>query len=287
MNPTYLHNLFRILKELHFITEPEKLWRFVLEQCCDTLKAEGGSFYRVLESGRLELASGHGVDEERLRSVPIKLGTGFCGWSAEHKMPVLIDNAAADPRFNPLADQVTGVTTLSLLCVPVFSQEQTYGVMELINRRNGIFSEDDQEFATILSAQASVAYQNLLLHRETKQTKILLESLLGNMTGGLVAMDAEGNVTILNPAAKTLLGLTVQTPHGKPAAAILMDFPVLLGTLNKTLSTKAVVSREETLLQVQGHPTRFGYSTILINDPEQRTLGAGVIFQKLEVTQKA
>jgi PAS domain S-box-containing protein len=180
-----------------------------------------------------------------------------------------------------LVDQVTGVVTRSLLCVPVIFQMETYGVVEIMNRREGLFAPEDQEFVEILGAQTAIAHQKLLLLRETLHTKVLLESLLLNMSGGLIAADTEGNLTILNPSAKNLLHLSSDKVLGKPAAAILMEYPDLLLILRRTLTSAKTVSREETTFTVQGHAVRFGYSTILMRDPWDHILGSGVIFQKL------
>ena len=41
----HLNSLFDILKEIHFIYDPKKLWKFVLEQGCKALQAEAGTFF--------------------------------------------------------------------------------------------------------------------------------------------------------------------------------------------------------------------------------------------------
>ncbi len=276
-----LQHLFGILRELHFIYEPDQLWRYVLERSCSTLNAQGASFFKVTEGGRMELAAAVGVDEERLRRVPMRLGTGICGWVAEHQEAVLVEDARSDSRFNPMADEITGSLTQSLLCIPIFSQKETYGVLELINRRGGPFQLDDQEFMSLLGTQTAVAYQNLVLMREISQTKQLFENLLVNMTGGLIAIDAKGDITVFNPAAKDLLLLPTQAVVGKPAVAVLMDYPILLSILHKTLNGEKVLSRQEAILPVKGQNIRFGYSTIPISDPQKRSVGSAVIFQRL------
>jgi GAF domain-containing protein len=281
LDPARLHELFDILKDIHSIHQPNRLWRYILERSCQLLGAEGGSFFTVLPDDRMELAAAVGVDEERLRRVPMRVGTGVCGWVAQNRQPALVDNAHSDSRFNPFADQVTGVSTQSLLCIPVFSMEKTYGVLELVNGANGTFTADDQEFMSVLGQQTAVAYQNLLLIKETAQTKVLFESVVINMGGGLIAMDAQGAVTILNPSARQLLALPSMAVVGAPAAAVLMEYPALLQVLMRTLASKTMVSREETTLTVSGQPSRFGYSTIYMSDTEQTMVGSGVIFQKL------
>jgi GAF domain-containing protein len=281
LSTRHLDKLLNTLKSVHLMDEPGQLWGYVLERSCQALGAEGGSFFLVAPDGRMELTAAIGVDEERLRRVPLKVGTGICGWVAQNQEAVRIGDARSDSRFNPLGDQVTGRVTRSLLCVPVIFRQDTYGVVEIMNRREGSFAAEDQEFMEILGAQTAIAHQKLLLMRETLHTKVLLESLLLNMSGALIAADIEGNLTILNPSAKRLLHLTSDKVLGKPAAAILMEYPALLHILRQTLAGGEMVSRVETTFTVQGHAVRFGYSTILMRDPWEHILGSGVIFQKL------
>jgi GAF domain-containing protein len=279
-DPLKLQELFSILNDIHTVREPTALWRHVLERSCRLLQAEGGSFFTVEPDGRLVLAAAVGVDEEALSRVPMRLGVGVCGWVAQHQEAALIPDTRSESRFNPLADQVTGIQTQSLLCVPIFSPERTHGVLEVINGAGG-FHTEDLELLSTLGQQTAVAYQNLLLVRETSETKTLLESLLQNMSGGLIAIEAQGNIRILNPSAVHLLGLDAGHAVGKPAAAVLMDYPIIFDLLRKTLAGGKTVSRQETTLSVKGQPTRIGYSTILIADAGQTLLGSGVIFQKL------
>src|SRR5206468_40196 len=103
-----------------------------------------------------------------------------------------------DNRFNRGIDAVTGLRTDSLLCVPVLSQKRTYGVLELINRKAGQFNPQDQEFMTVLGRQTAAAYQNLLLLDEVTHAKTLLQSLLENMSGCLIAIDLTHHITIMN-----------------------------------------------------------------------------------------
>lgn len=273
-----LHALFALLKDIHTIREPVALWRTVIERSCQLLRAEAGSFFTLEPDGRMTLAAAVGVDEEQLRRVPLRVGTGLCGWVAEHRQPAFITDVRTDRRFNPMADQVTGLQTRSLLCVPVFFHEQTDGVLELVN---GPFSAEDQEFIGVLAQHTAVAYHNLRLIRESSKSSVLLESLLGNMSGGLIAVESEGAVSLLNPSARALLGLGDRPAVGQPAAAVLMDYPVLLHALHRTLSRGTAVSRQEALLVIKGQSVRFGFSTILISDPQRTLLGAGIIFQRL------
>jgi len=278
----HLTSLFDILNKIHFVYEPEQLWQFILEQACKTLQSEAGTYFEESENEQeLKIRASFGMDRTRLSELPFRVGSGICGWVAQYHQPALVPDVRQDNRFNTAVDMMTGFTTRSVLCVPVLSQKRTYGVLEIMNKKNGPFNPADQEFMTLLGRQAAIAYQNLLLLAEVSQTKNLMESLVENLSGGLIAMDAAGALTIVNPASIQLLMLAGKPTAGSPMMEVLRDHPWFIETLQKTLTTRQTVSRQEIKIPIQGNPQRLGYTTILISDREKKVLGAGIIFQKL------
>jgi len=278
----HLNALFEILNKLHFVYEPQKLWQFVLEQGCKTVQAEAGTYFEIQADGKtMHVGTAYGIDENRLKEISFEVGAGISGWVAQYHQPALVVDVRQDNRFSKKVDLITGFTTRSILCVPVFSQKRTYGVLEILNRKSGQFSPQDQEFMTLLGRQTAVAYQNLLLLDEVSHTKTLLESLLLNLSGGLVAIDLDRKITICNPAAVSILHLPESSYIGKSSAEVLKTIPWFVKILEDTLVSKATMSRQETLLTLQGEETKVGYTTILISDPAKKVLGAGIIFQKL------
>jgi PAS domain S-box-containing protein len=278
----HLTSLFDILKELHFIYEPKKLWKYVLEKSCLILQAEGATFFTANEEGsEMLVEAAHGVDEQKLQQIPFRSGVGVCGWVLQYQQPALVTDVTQDNRFSRQVDVVTGLKTRSVLCVPVLSQKRTYGVIELINRKSGQFGPQDQEFMTVLGRQAAAAYQNLLFLQEVEHAKTLLQSVLENLSGGLIAADPQGKILVMNPSAARLLGLASPALSGQPIQEVFKDHSWFIDILKKTLADKNAVSRQEVQLPLHGEPRRVGYTTMLISDRQKKLLGSGIIFQEL------
>jgi len=278
----HLNALFEILNKLHFVYEPQKLWQYVLEQACKTVQAEAGTFFELTaDEKEMTVKAAVGISESRLKEVPFPVGVGIAGWSVQYHQPALVPDVRQDNRFSKQIDIITGFTTRSILCVPVYSQKKTYGVLEVLNRKGGQFSPQDQEFMTLLGRQTAIAYQNLLLLDEVSHTKTLLESLLLNLSGGLIAVDLKGKLTIFNPSAAAILHLPESDYLEKPVAEVLKQYPWFVKMLEETLASKSPVSRQETSLTIQGETATVGYTTILIRDPMKTVLGSGIIFQRL------
>lgn len=277
----HLNSLFDILKEIHFIYDPDKLLRYVLEQCCKILQSEAATFFVASEDAEeLHVQVAYGVDETRLKQIPFRRGVGICGWCLQYNQPALVTDVSLDNRFNRAIDAVTGIRTRSILAVPVFSQKRPYGVLEMFNRKSGQFGPQDQEFLTVLGRQVAAAFQNLLYVAEIKHARTLLQGIVENLSGGLVTMDLEGKVTTINPAAIRILDVVVP-PIGRPVKEVLKECPWFVEILEKTLKEKNTVSRQEVNLTLHGQENRIGYTTLLISDPQKNLLGSGIIFQQL------
>jgi GAF domain-containing protein len=278
----HLNALFEILSKIHFIYEPEQLWDFILEQACRTLQSEASTYFEYSEeSKQLQVQASYGIGKESLSMLPFTVGVGISGWVAEFQQPALVNDVRHDHRFNGNVDLITGFETRSILCIPVSSMKRVYGVLEVINRKEGPFTPQDQEFMTLLGRQAAIAYQNLNLLEEVQHKETLLESLLESLSGGLVAMDASETVTVLNPACARLLALSGDRWVGKPAAVVLKDVPWFLERLREIRSGGPTASRQEASLTLHGQAQRIGYSTILISNAGKQILGSGIIFQRL------
>src|SRR5437016_7692826 len=70
---------------------------------------------------------------------------GIAGTVFQSVQSVNIPHAYADLRFNPSVDRATGFFTRSILCVPVINKDgKTIGVTQVLNKRGGTFSEEDE-----------------------------------------------------------------------------------------------------------------------------------------------
>src|SRR5437773_2536540 len=114
LNTYHLNALLDILKDTHFISEPDKLWKFVLEECCKVLQAEAGTFFLASKNGsELEVRAAHGIDEGRLKQIPFRSGVGICGWVLKYQQPAWVTDVAKDNRYNHSVEAVTGIRTHS------------------------------------------------------------------------------------------------------------------------------------------------------------------------------
>ena len=82
---------------------------------------------------------------------------GVAGACFQTARTINLENAYEDPRFNPEVDLKTGYQTRSILCIPLYNRAgQVMGVIQLLNKKGGVFNREDETFLKAFGNQASV-----------------------------------------------------------------------------------------------------------------------------------
>jgi GAF domain-containing protein len=121
------------------------------------------------------------VDLELLRT---RVGEGFTGWVAKHRVPLLIHDANLDPRGATIAG--TDDVDESMLVVPMIHDDTLVGVITLSKLGLRRFDEDDLRLLTILADQAATALESSQNLARSRQLAVELRQLL-DMSGALAA----------------------------------------------------------------------------------------------------
>ncbi|MCK4606118.1 MAG: SpoIIE family protein phosphatase [candidate division Zixibacteria bacterium] len=118
-----------------------------------------------------------------------ELGQGVIGWVAKYKEPVIINDAAGDPKVDQEIGRLGGISMKSLISVPLIGKGQMIGVIEAINKLDdGEFDEADLDVLIGLANQIAVAIDNAYLYRAVKREaleKHLLYEIGKKLSGSL------------------------------------------------------------------------------------------------------
>ena len=154
-----LEELIEINQRLHSCLGVDRVLQTIVDVATRSLEAERSTLYVIDEAkGEIwsRIAQGNDVGEIRL-----KIGEGIAGHVAKTGEPVRISDAHTDDRFNPRVDAETGFRTRSMLCMPLeLSDGKRVGVLQVMNKRDGVFTEEDMKHLSILSVQAALSLQN-------------------------------------------------------------------------------------------------------------------------------
>ncbi len=175
--------LIEATKNVNSTLDLEKLLGVILNTAISCVNADRGTLYLIDElKGELwsRVLQGENVVEIRL-----PIGKGLAGYVAQTGEIVNIPDAYSDPRFNPEVDKRTGYRTQNMLTMPLKNKDRkTIGVFQLLNKKGGPFTSDDEGFIDALSAGASIAIENARLAQEMVKSERL--SAVGQMAGAII-----------------------------------------------------------------------------------------------------
>ena len=121
---------------------------------------------------------------------------------------VNIPHAYADLRFNPGLDKQTGYFTRSILCVPLVNKNgKSIGVTQVLNKRGGPFTDEDESRLKAFTAQVSIALENAKLFDDVQNMKNYNESMLESMSNSVITLGEDGKIVTCNHAGLRLLKL--------------------------------------------------------------------------------
>ncbi len=156
-----------------------------------------------------------GPEFRALPPIRLQIGQGVAGWVAQTGIPLNVPDARADPRWFSGVDAASGFITRSILCVPLMVDEQVIGIMEVVNKRTGHFTDDDERLLTALSSSAAIAIAKARLHADVLAEKRRMEAIFANMSEGLLTMRLNGLITAVNPALENLVAIPEHELLGK------------------------------------------------------------------------
>jgi adenylate cyclase len=181
----------------------------VMSQATKMLKAERSTLF--LNDAKTEelfskVAGGLGVTEIRFPNHLGIAGTVFTSGET-----VNIPHAYADLRFNPALDKKTGFFTRSILCVPVINKAgKTIGVTQVLNKRGGPFTREDESRLKAFTAQVSIALENAKLFDDVQNMKNYSEGILESMSNGVITLNEDGKIITCNSAGLRIMQVSLE-----------------------------------------------------------------------------
>ena len=246
------------------------------------LDAERSTLF-VYDSATDELWSkvAEGAGETQIR-IPAKAGIAGAAFTSGEVLNV--PDAYAHPLFNQEIDRRSGFRTRNLLNVPVIDRAGEHlGVVQVLNKRGGPFTQSDIRRLKAFSAEIAVAIQNAQLFSDVLELKNYNESILKSLSNGVVTLDHRLNVVKANEAACRILGQSPENLLGRPAQQVFgnrnpwvtqsLDYVVRLGATDYHADTDLILP--------DGAPAAVNLTTAPIADLEGKRIGYMTVFEDI------
>lgn len=144
-----------------------RLLILIMNKITKSIEAERSTLF-LYDEERKELWSKIAQDSE-IKEIRLKLGEGIAGSVMATGETLNITDAYKDPRFNRAFDEQTGYVTQTIFCKPlVNTYGQRIGVIEVLNKKGGAFTERDEKLLDALCSQAAIAIENAQLYQDLK-----------------------------------------------------------------------------------------------------------------------
>ena len=160
--------LIEISRDLASTLDLDTLLNDIVRAAADITYAEAASILLYDDTARQQyLQVATNIDEPTMRGLIVPLEKSIAGWIVTNRKSVRIDDAHNDERHFNDVEQSIGYETKSLLGIPLVTKNKVVGVLEVVNKKRGKFTDPDESMLTVLGAQAAVAIENARLFQQS------------------------------------------------------------------------------------------------------------------------
>ncbi|MBI2394768.1 MAG: sigma-54-dependent Fis family transcriptional regulator [Deltaproteobacteria bacterium] len=167
------------------------------------MRAERATVYLV--DGRTSELRSRVADLPELDEIRLPKGRGIAGFVAETGEVVNVRDAARDPRHFPDVDRKTGFVTRTILAAPIRDAARRrviLGVVQVLNKQDGAFTEEDEAFLHALASQVAMALEGTTLRPASPTDRgVALRGPFNHIVGHSPAMRAV--YSLIQRAAQT------------------------------------------------------------------------------------
>ncbi|MCG3209031.1 MAG: Sensor histidine kinase RcsC [Anaerolineae bacterium] len=172
--------------------ELDDILMVITDQLIEILEAEAASLVlKEKTSSELVFATASGIGADFIKGQRITIDRGIVGWCVKHNEPVLVPDVSADPRCFDQLDRANQRTTRSVACVPLQTKGQTIGAIEVTNKKDGVFNQQDLRLLSSMAAPVAAAIENAQLYKQVRHHAAELEQRVADRTIELSVANAE------------------------------------------------------------------------------------------------
>lgn len=244
-------------------------------RCALLLAESGGAEFRIRAHRGL---APHIVDGVRL---PVDGGLAL--WLQAQGRLIHTEEAHARPQ-DPQAREIARELALvqAVVAIPLIARGELTAILTVGQRITGVpYRHRETEILFNLATHLATAIRDIQLHHQLQFQKVYNERILAHMSNGVITIDRDEKVTIMNHRAEEILGL----PAGEVLNRDLRVLPSPLGDLlYETLTTGRVVRRMEIQLALRKLPLEVSTYPIAGDDPTPQ--GAVMVFEDLTASKQ-
>ncbi|RIK57227.1 MAG: hypothetical protein DCC63_14690 [Nitrospira sp.] len=188
----WLAVLMQVSRAIGSVRDSRALMQAIMEQVTHAFDADRSSLY-LYDHDRSELWTrvAQGL-EDRPREIRVPSDHGLCGRVFATHQPLRIADTFNEPDFDRRLAERTGYVPHSMLIAPVLQKDRCVGVLQVMDRRIGHFTDEDLAFLEAVAVQVAISLENAALYQaQRRQFRSFVESLSA-------ALDARDPLTAIH-----------------------------------------------------------------------------------------
>lgn len=216
-----LETLTNIGRNVTSVLDLDQVLAKVVEAAVSVTHAEEGSLLLLDEqTHELTMRASKNFEESFVRTFRLRSQDSLAGYVIRTGEPVLLDQ-------NSPQKIKTAYLVHSLVYVPLKVRDKVIGVLGVDNRRAGrAFTRHDQRLLGALGDYAAIAIENAYLYARTERERAQLETILRETEDGVLVVDDDNRLILINPTARTAFGVTVPDVAGREYTEVLRSVEV-------------------------------------------------------------
>ncbi|MBA7644096.1 hypothetical protein ES703_51833 [subsurface metagenome] len=272
-------DFLEVVSQISSELELEPLLQKIISTVTQMLDAERSSlFINDEKTNELYTIVGEGLGKNEIR-FPNHLG--IAGHVFQTGEVLNIPHAYADLRFNPSFDKQTGFFTRSMLCIPVTNKVgKTIGVSQVLNKRGGPFTSEDEARLNAFTSQISIGIENATLFKNVQKLMNYTESMLHSMTNGVITINEDDLITTCNPAGLRIMRIESEEDVLKQNVKTFFSGDNEW-ILNKLEDVKEVEVMMDTELVFGGETISANITILPLLDEEDKVLGTMLMIEDI------
>jgi len=216
-----LEALSRIGRTVTSVLDLDRVLTTVVEESVRLTGAEEGSLLLLEpESGELYMRASKNFDDDFARAFRLQVRDSLAGSVLERGKPLMLDESSPQKIK-------TAYLVHSLIYVPLRVHGRAIGVLGVDNRKAGrTLTEEDLKLLTSMADFAAIAIENAQLYNRSNDQRRKLESILTQSESGLIVVDTESRVLLINTRARAIFGID-DGCEGRPVVEVLDEARLL------------------------------------------------------------
>ncbi|MFN2275427.1 MAG: ATP-binding protein [Anaerolineales bacterium] len=257
-----LEALSKIGRTVTSVLDLDRVLATVVEESVRLTGAEEGSLLLLEPEGsELYMRASKNFDDEFARTFRQQARDSLAGAEMERGEPILLDESSPQKIK-------TAYLVHSLIYVPLRVHGRVIGVLGVDNRKAGrTLTGDDMKLLTSMADFAAIAIENAQVYNRSNDQRQKLESILTQSESGLIVVDTENRVLLINPMARSIFGVEGDC-EGLSAAEVFDDTKLL-----SMLRARDTLNRHEEITLEDGRvfhasctPIRGVGQTVVLHD---------------------